>query len=63
MFVFACNSRSGLALGRLISQSDASLYHEDGTPYDSVELNWKLESLLQIQEESPELIDSKINIE
>lgn len=40
-----------------------ALCHEDCSPYNSIELNWELESmLLQIQEESPELIDPKIDM-
>lgn len=76
MLVMARISRSGLAIGRWISQlSDLllqegkhigvgpALCHEDGTPYNSIELNGELESmLLQIQEESPELIDPKIDV-
>lgn len=76
MLVFARTSRSGLSIGRWISQlSDIllqekkhigmgpALCHEDGTPYDSTELNAELESmLLEIQSDSPELIDPKVDV-
>lgn len=40
-----------------------ALCHEDGSPYNSVELNSELEAmLLEIQSESPELIDPKVDI-
>ena len=40
-----------------------ALYHEDGTPYNSIELNAELESmLLEIQDDSPELIDPKVDV-
>ncbi|GFH61165.1 hypothetical protein CTEN210_17640 [Chaetoceros tenuissimus] len=76
ILVFVRSSKSGLAIGRWISQlSDLllqegkhigvgpALCHEDGTLYNSVELNGELESmLLQVQDESPELIDPKIDV-
>lgn len=76
MLAFVRKSRSGLAIGSWISQLSnlllqekkntsvgPALCHEDGLPYKSVELNLELESmLLKIQEESPELIDPKIDV-
>ena len=69
--VSACTSRSGLAIGRwILHLSDIllqekkhigmypTLCHEGGTPYNSIELNAELESmLLEIQDDAPELID------
>ena len=74
MLILARTSRSGLAIGTWISQLSEmllqekkhigigpALCYEDGSPYNSVELNSELEAmLLEIQSESPELIVPKV---